>query len=65
MYFSTSKHSSISLAILLLDISDGVGYNIGVHMRDLDVIYVPYYGALFTIYDFICTDWYGLSSKPQ
>ena len=49
------KRNSISLAVLLLDISDGRGYNIGVHVRDLEVIYVPYYGALLIIYDFICT----------
>ena len=34
--------------------NDGV-YNIGVHVRNIEVIYVPYYGALLTIYDFICT----------
>ena len=50
-----SKRNSISLDVLLLDISDDGGYNIGVHVRYLEVIYVPYYGALLTIYDFICT----------
>ena len=54
MYFSTSKRNSISLVLLLLDIIDGGGYNIGFHVRDLEVIYVPYYGALLTIYGFIC-----------
>ena len=55
VYFSTSKRNSTSLTILLLDISDDGGYNIGVHVRNIEVIYVPYYGALLTIYDFICT----------
>ena len=50
-----SKRNSISLAVLLLDISNDGGYNIGVHVRDLEIIYVPYYGAMLTIYDFICT----------
>ena len=55
MYFYTSKRNSNSLAVLLLDISDDGGYNIGVHMRDIEVIYVPYNGALLIVYDFICT----------
>ena len=55
VYFSRSKRNSISIAVLILDISDDGGYKIGVHVRDLEVIYVPYYGALFTVYDFICT----------
>ena len=55
VYFSTSKRNSISIAILLLDISDDGDYIIGDHVRNLGVIYVPYYGALLIIYDFIFT----------
>ena len=38
-----------------MDISDDRGYKMGVHVRYLEVIYVPYYVALLTIYDIICT----------
>ena len=55
VYFSTIKRNSISLAVLLLDIIDDGGYNIGVHVRYIEVVYVQYYGALLTIYNFICT----------
>ena len=55
VYFYASKRKSISISVILIDISGDRGYNIGVHVRDLEVIYVPYYGALLTIYDFIST----------